>query len=280
MIRRAWVNGVLHENGEAASVVVTDRGLAYGDGLFETLRIEGGRPVLFALHLQRMAASALALGISFDLPAVEQAFLAFVRDAGDAVSKILLTRGTGGRGYQPEPGTSPTLIFLLYPPVAWSPVLAADGIVAAICRQPLGVSPLLAGHKHLNRLEQVLLRQELAAMPEAHEALVTDVDGQVIEGVFSNLFFVRAGVVRTPLLDRAGVRGVMRQFLIDELQRLAIPLQEGRYRSGDVLAADEIFFCNSLYGIWPVRQMADQVRQPGPVTRRLQQCWDEMLRAS
>lgn len=280
MIRRAWVNGVLHENGEAASVVVTDRGLAYGDGLFETLRIEGGRPVLFALHLQRMAASALALGISFDLPAVEQAFLAFVRDAGDAVSKILLTRGTGGRGYQPEPGTSPTLIFLLYPPVAWSPVLAADGIVAAICRQPLGVSPLLAGHKHLNRLEQVLLRQELAAMPEAHEALVTDVDGQVIEGVFSNLFFVRAGVVRTPLLDRAGVRGVMRQFLIDELQRLAIPLQEGRYRSGDVLAADEIFFCNSLYGIWPVRQMADQVCQPGPVTRRLQQCWDEMLRAS
>lgn len=280
MIRRAWVNGVLHENGETASVVVADRGLAYGDGLFETLRIEGGHPVLFALHLQRMATSAFALGIPFDPAAVEQAFLAFIRDAGDAVAKILLTRGAGGRGYQPEPDALPTLVFLLYPPVAWSPALAADGITATLCRQPLGVSPLLAGHKHLNRLEQVLLRQELALTPEAHEALVTDVEGHVIEGVFSNLFFVRDGVLHAPMLDRAGVRGVMRHFLMEEARHLAMPLQEGRYRSGDVLAADEIFFCNSLYGIWPVRQMADQVRQPGPVTRRLQQCWDEMLRAS
>lgn len=280
MIRRAWVNGVLHEDGEAASVAVADRGLAYGDGLFETVRIEAGRPVLGALHLQRMAASAHAIGIAFDLSAVETHFPAFIRDAGDAVAKILLTRGAGGRGYQPDPGMSPTLVFLLYPPVSWPDALAEAGVVAAICRQPLGVSPMLAGHKHLNRLEQVLLRQELASVPGAHEALVTDVDGHVTEGVFSNLFFVREGVLHTPLLDRAGVRGVMRQFLMEAAPPLGIPLREGRYDARDVLAADEVFFCNSLYGIWPVRQMADQVRQPGPVTRRLQQCWDEMLRAS
>lgn len=280
MIRRAWVNGVLHEDGDTASVVVSDRGLAYGDGLFETLRIEGGRPVLFALHLQRMAASALALGIPFDRSEVERAFLTFIRDAGDAVAKILLTRGAGGRGYLPEAGIAPTLVFLLYPAVIWSPALAAEGVVAAICRQPLGISPLLAGHKHLNRLEQVLLRQELAASPAAHEALVSDVEGHVTEGVFSNLFFVRNGVVHTPALDRAGVRGVMRQLLMQELTQQGVPVHEGRYCLADVLAADEMFFCNSLYGIWPVRQMADQVRQPGPLTRRLQQRWDAMLRAS
>ena len=280
MIRRAWVNGVVHEAGEAARVDVTDRGLVYGDGLFETLRIEAGRPVLLSLHLRRMASSALALGIPFDQPAVEEAFRDFIRDAGDAVAKVVLTRGAGGRGYLPEPGMSPTLVFLLYPPVAWSPSLGAEGIVACICRQPLGVSPLLAGHKHLNRLEQVLLRQELAQTPEAHEALVADVDGHVIEGVFSNLFFVRAGVVHTPALDRAGVRGVMRQFLMEELAHQGVPVHEGRYGLTEVLAADEVFFCNSLYGVWPVRQMADQARHPGPLTRRLQQRWDEMLRAS
>lgn len=280
MIRRAWVNGVVHEAGDAARVDITDRGLAYGDGLFETLRVEGGRPVLWALHLRRMASSALALGIPFDQFAVEEAFLGFIRDAGDAVAKVVLTRGAGGRSYLPESGMSPTLVFLLYPPAAWSPSLAAEGVVAAVCRQPIGVSPLLAGHKHLNRLEQVLLRQELAETPDAHEALVADVEGHVIEGVFSNLFFVRDGVVHTPALDRAGVRGVMRQFLMEELAQQGVTLHEGRYGLADVLAADEVFFCNSLYGIWPVRQMADQARQPGPLTRRLQQRWDEMLRSS
>jgi len=280
MIRRAWVNGKTFEDGNAASVAVTDRGLAYGDGLFETVRIAGSRSVLGEAHFARLTASAAALGIVFDASATAAAFADFVAGSGDAVAKIILTRGSSSRGYLPDPDSPPTLIFTLHPAMTWPAELAAQGMVAAICPSPLGISPLLAGHKHLNRLEQVLLRRELAMYPEAHEALVSDIEGHVVEGVFSNVFWVRDGLLHTPRLNRAGVRGVMRQFLCKQAQLAGIPLEEGAYRLEHVLAADEVFFCNSLYGIWPVRRLSDRVLMPGPVTRRLQHHWDEMLDAS
>lgn len=280
MVRRAWVNGTTFESGEAAVISVVDRGLAYGDGLFETIRVEGGRAVLLPLHMSRLKASAAALGISCDVSRLEHDFNRFIADCGEAVAKIILTRGCSGRGYLPDPGEPSSLVFTLHPAVNWPEELAGDGVVAAVCRQSLGVSPMLAGHKHLNRLEQVLLRQELAGYPGAHEALVSDVDGHVVEGVFSNVFWIKDNVVYTPRLDRAGVRGVMRQFLMQEVARFHMTLCEGHYPLTDVLEADEVFFCNSLYGIWPVRQMAGVGRQPGTITRRLQQCWDEMLGAS
>lgn len=280
MSRRVWVNGTTFEDGNAAAVAVTDRGLAYGDGLFETLRVASGRPVLFEAHLARLAASAAHLGIAFDAKATAVAFAGFVAGSGDAVAKIILTRGCSGRGYLPDPDAVPTLIFSLHLPAFAPAELATQGIVTAVCQQPLGISPLLAGHKHLNRLEQVLLRRELATHVHAHEAIVSDVDGYVIEGVFSNVFWVLKGVLHTPQLSRAGVCGVMRQELCDEAQRTGIPLEEGNYRLADVMAADEVFFCNSLYGIWPVRRLAGHERVPGPITRRLQHHWDEMLDAS
>ncbi|MBP7229873.1 MAG: aminodeoxychorismate lyase [Moraxellaceae bacterium] len=277
MIRRAWVNGTLFEQGEIAPISVMDRGLAYGDGLFETIRIESGRPVLLPLHLARLKASATVLGITCDTVTLEDAFIDFIAECGDAAAKIILTRGDSDRGYLPDPEAPSSLIFLLYPAMNWPAELACEGVVAAVCQQPLGISPMLAGHKHLNRLEQVLLRQELAGFAGAHEALVSDVDGHVVEGVFSNVFWIQHGIVYTPCLNRAGVRGVMRQFLLQEMSRLGLQLCEGNYTVTDVLAADEVFFCNSLYGIWPARQMAGVECQPGPITRRLQQCWSEML---
>lgn len=260
-------------------VAVTDRGLAYGDGLFETVRIVAGRPVLLDAHLARLKASAAVLGIPLDA-GMAAAFAGFLAGSGDAVAKIILTRGNSGRGYLPDPESPSTLIFTLHSPVSWPVGLATQGIVAVICRQAVGISPMLAGHKHLNRLEQVLLRRELALHAEAQEAVVSDVEGHVVEGVFSNLFWVRQGVLHTPRLARAGVSGVMRKALLDEALLAGIPVAEGEYCLDDVMAADEVFFCNSLYGIWPVRQLSGQERVPGPITRRLQHYWDEMLGAS
>lgn len=279
MIRRAWVNGTTFNEGAAAAVAVTDRGLAYGDGLFETMRIVAGRAVLLDAHLERLKASADVLGIPLDA-GVAGAFADFLAGSGDAVAKIILTRGNSGRGYLPDPESSSTLIFTLHPPVAWPVGLATEGIVAVTCHQVVGISPMLAGHKHLNRLEQVLLRRELALHAGAHEAVVSDVEGHVVEGVFSNLFWVRQGVLHTPRLHRAGVLGVMRKALLGEALGAGIPVAEGNYHLDDVMAADEVFFCNSLYGIWPVRQLSGRERVPGPITRRLQHYWDEMLGAS
>jgi 4-amino-4-deoxychorismate lyase len=280
MLLRAWVNGTTFDRGEEAVLSVMDRGLMYGDGLFESIRIQGGRLPLLPLHLTRLKNSAAALGIACDFSRLERELLPFIAGCGDAVVKIILTRGMSGRGYLIDLDVPSSLLFTLHPAMSWPVSLAEEGVKAVVCRQAMGVSPLLAGHKHLNRLEQVLLRQELASYGDAHEAIVSDVDGHVVEGVFSNLFWVRDGVVHTPCLDRAGVRGVMRQFLIEQLPSLGLRLHEGRYPVSEVLAADEIFFCNSLYGIWPVRQMEEIRRQPGPITRRLQQCRNEKLGAS
>ncbi|MDP2227866.1 MAG: aminotransferase class IV, partial [Moraxellaceae bacterium] len=101
---RVWVNGL-----PAQQVSATDRGLAYGDGLFETLRIEQGRPVLLEAHLQRLAASALYLGLRIDMPRLAADFARFVADAGNAVAKIMVTRGSGGRGYLPPPDAIPSV---------------------------------------------------------------------------------------------------------------------------------------------------------------------------
>jgi 4-amino-4-deoxychorismate lyase len=267
-----WVNG-----SEGGSIAPGDRGLAYGDGLFETLRVVRGRAVMADLHFSRLAASAAALGIALDLPALCRDFSAFLsRCPAEAVAKIVVTRGAGGRGYLPEPGAVPTVVFSAHPAPSHPEALARDGIVAALSPLRLGNQPLLAGHKHLNRLEQVLLRRELVAL-DADEALVCDQDGFVAEGVFSNVFLVRAGCLCTPLVDRAGIAGVMRAAILDHARAQGMAVEEERYFPDDFRQADEVFFCNSVYGVWPVRSLLGRQWTPGPRTRALQAFWQERI---
>lgn len=267
-----WVNGSAQGRIDAA-----DRGLAYGDGLFETLRVEQGRAVLADGHFQRLAASAEALAIPLALDALRDDFVRFLALCPPrCVAKIILTRGVSERGYWPDPKAQPTLIFTAHPlldqPTAW----AEQGIQAAVCTQRLAVQSLLAGHKHLNRLEQVLLRRELAGL-SAQEALVCSQSGDVVEGVFSNVFLVRKGGLLTPALTEAGVCGVLRGALLARARQLGLSVQEARLQLADFLAADEVFFSNSVSGIWPVARLQDRQWQPGPLTRELQAFWQEQL---
>lgn len=268
---RVWVNGL-----PSAQVDAADRGLAYGDGLFETLCIVQGRALLGQRHLERLAASAAVFGIPLDIHALSADFQRFLAGSGDAVAKIIVTRGVGGRGYLPAPDLAPTVIFSLHEPVAPDPVAEKEGIVAITLAQRLGVMPMLAGHKHLNRLEQVLLRRELAQHAVAREAVVCDIDGHVVEGVASNLFFVRDGVLHTPALQRAGVAGVMRAEVLAEAAYAGIALQQGDYLPAALQAADELFFCNSVHGIWPVRELDGRACRIGPLTRQLQRHWQSV----
>ena len=129
--------------------------------------------------------------------------------------------------------------------------------------------PLLAGLKHLNRLEQVLARSEWHD-PAYAEGLMRDTSGRVVEGVFSNLFLVQDGRLLTPDLQRSGVAGVMRAALLVEAARLAIPCHITDISLEQLQQADELFVCNSVYGVWPVRAFADLSWPVGPLTRKLQ----------
>lgn len=272
MIYPIWING-----SEGACIDPADRGLAYGDGLFETLRIEQGRPLFLEQHLSRLFNSCLYFGLAPDTEKLHQDFSRFLQVCPVfCVAKIMVTRGVSGRGYLPDAAALPTVIFSAHAQAGHPDDFALEGVVAGLCVQRLGQQPMLAGHKHLNRLEQVLLRRELVGLG-VEEALVCDPDGHVVEGVFNNVFLVRAGVLHTPRIETAGIRGVMRALVMEQARVGDIHVQEGHYQPDDFLDADEVFFCNSVNGIWPVRRLFDRHWCPGPLTRQLQGFWQKSL---
>lgn len=258
-----WIDG-----RPAASLPMRDRGLAYGDGLFETIAVRRGVPSLLERHLARLAEGARRLFLSLDLETVRNELLAFSAELGEGVAKLIVTRGDGLRGYAPSSGPARRLL-MASPLPAYPSVCAEEGIELFPCITRLAEQPLLAGLKHLNRLEQVLARAEWSDSRYA-EGLVRDHSGRLIEGVFSNLFLVRDGQLLTPDLQRCGVLGVMRAALLDLAAAEGINVQVRDIAFDELAVADEVFTCNSLYGIWPVRACSEHVWSVGPLTRKLQ----------
>ncbi len=246
-------------NGQPASTVpVTDRGLQYGDGLFETMRLHQGRIPLWPLHLARLRAGADRLGLALNGDLLEASLRQACDTTDQGTLKLCLTRGDTGRGYGYPAGQASRLILYLYPANSVAP--QPGGIRVRLCQTQLARQPTLAGLKHLNRLEQVLARAEWQP-PAFQEGLVCDTDGWLIEGTFSNLFLYRDGELLTPKLDMAGVAGVLRQHLITQ-QPLGLPVRETRLRPDDLHSAQSCFLTNALIGLWPV---AEVVLPSGPL---------------
>ncbi len=263
-------------NGVAANQLsVQDRGLAYGDGLFETIRVSRGIATLRSYHLRRLARSALRLRIPLDLALVEQEVDAFAADMGAGVLKLILTRGLSQRGYAIPGSQQITRILQAAPVPSYLPQHAEQGVILYPCSTRLGHQPLLAGLKHLNRLEQVLARSEWqdVAYPEG---LMCDLAGHPVEGTMSNIFVrINDGWV-TPALDQCGVAGVMRDYLMDELgreQRLAVR----SISLSELLDAAEVFCCNSVFGVWPVIGLGSHRWPVGPHTRIAQALAEQVL---
>ncbi|SDT39317.1 aminodeoxychorismate lyase [Pseudomonas granadensis] len=259
-----WVDGQ-----PADSLSLKDRGLAYGDGLFETIAVRGGQPILVDRHLARLAEGCARLAIVADIELIGDELLRYAAAMGEGVLKLILTRGDGQRGYAPDPAAPGRRILQGNPPAAYPAAHAGHGIRLFPCNTRLSRQPLLAGLKHLNRLEQVLARAEWQDSEHA-EGLMLDRTGRVIEGVFSNLFIVRDGVLITPDLKRCGVAGVMRAEILFQAESLAIPSQITDISLEQLQWADEVFVCNSVYGVWPVRAYAALNWPVGPLTRKLQ----------
>jgi len=260
----SWVDGQ-----PADSLSLKDRGLAYGDGLFETIAVRGGQPILLDRHLARLAEGCARLAITADIELIGDELLRYAMTMGEGVLKLILTRGDGQRGYAPDPAAPGRRILQGNPPAAYPAAHAEHGIRLFPCTTRLSRQPLLAGLKHLNRLEQVLARAEWQDSEHA-EGLMLDRTGRVIEGVFSNLFIVRDGVLITPDLKRCGVAGVMRAEILFQAESLAIPSQITDISLEQLQWADEVFVCNSVYGVWPVRAYAALSWPVGPLTRKLQ----------
>jgi len=257
-------------NGQSQDhITVADRGLHYGDGLFETIAVTGGQPRLWERHWRRLSTGCRRLGIAPPDPEIlwEEAHRVCT-GVDQGVLKLILTRGAGGRGYRPPQTGQATRIMAMYPWPAYPEVNWQQGVAVRVCTSRLGRNPALAGMKHLNRLEQVLARSEWED-PHIAEGLMLDDDGHVIAGTMSNLFIVTAQGLLTPVLAACGVAGVMRSVILDLAAESDIAWQEAPLRLEDLHRADEVFLSNALIGIWPVRRVDQRDYGVGSLTELL-----------
>ncbi len=249
-------------NGAANGTVnPADRGLHYGHGLFETMRLCGGTLPLWDWHWSRLWRGTAALGIALDRETVwNDVRRACGQWPADGVIKLMITAGSGGMAYRHDGG--PCNRYLFYRPVPER----RDFIQLRVCDYRLPVNPRLAGLKHLNRLDQVLAADEL---PPDRDGLLLDTEGRVIEGLAGNLFLRTADGWLTPDLGGAGVRGVMRDYLLAEIfPALELPVRETGVSLAQVHAARELFLCNAVRGIQAVTaidgsdhpRVADEIR--------------------
>lgn len=268
----SWINGSADRSLDAA-----DRGLAYGDGVFESMRFEKGEIALFELHKQRLLEGCRVLaiaGVESALPNAMAPALEYLRaqpDTGQVYRlKLIVTRGVGGRGFRADPSiAAPTLVVQIT-------ALEANaydrlGVHLWLCRWRLALMPLLAGIKHLNRLEYVMAAQELNSEEASVQGLLTDTNGSVVEALHHNIFIVKRGELMTPKISMCGVKGVMRRYISETLApELGLSVIEKELRLDDLLMAEEIFLSNSVQGIWPVTEFRERELQPGAITRQLQ----------
>jgi 4-amino-4-deoxychorismate lyase len=262
---RTWVNGT--ETGE---VSVLDRGLQYGDGLFETMAAPGGEVRFLGLHLKRLAQGCERLGIAVPQEALLRREIATAAAGGRAIVKLIVTRGEArARGYGVGGGEQAARVLLRYPWEGEDAPAMREGVRARIADLKLAENPALAGIKHLNRLEQILARLEWDDARIA-EALLFSGSGALISGTMSNVFLVRDGQLLTPRLDRCGVAGVMREVIGSLAAGAGVDCERRVLDLEDLNRAEELFLTSALTGIRPVVELAGRSIPIGPVTRRLQ----------
>ncbi|HEU4779584.1 MAG TPA: aminodeoxychorismate lyase [Steroidobacteraceae bacterium] len=245
-----------------------DRGLHYGDGVFETVMVREGHARFIEAHLARLMLGCARLAIGFKaLAALRAEIIAAIAKAPPrAVLKIMVTRGSAlRRGYAPQGTESPRRFVSLWPVTGEVSKLGVDLRVATI---RLGENPLLAGVKHLNRLENVLAAAE-SASSDTFESLLLDTSGNLVSGAMSNVFVARAGRVATPRIDRCGVAGVMRGIVLRECRVLNLPATEARLTLDDLYAADEVFLTNARIGVVPVRRVGEHSFDMNTLATRL-----------
>jgi 4-amino-4-deoxychorismate lyase len=265
------INGVV-----AASLPVADRGTAYGHGLFETMLFSGGAVPLWQRHSSRLAADAQVLGLSISKQALDKNLSNFVQllteqSQCSGVIKIIVTAGTGGRGYATPAVLTPQIICQFSPLPDNLQQPRRTGVVLTQCQYRLPGNPVLAGIKHLNRLDQVIARSEWN--DEYADGVMYSSDGLLIETTCANIFVKTAdhGWI-TPVLDQAGVRGVMRSLLIEQVfDKTGLEVCESQISQQLLASARELFICSSVRGLLPVTEINNLGRwSVGNDTKRLQ----------
>ena len=251
-------------------MTIFDRGLQYGDGIFETLIAQDGRLQFWDRHMARLYLGCQRLKISEPDPKLLETEISQLLNNKNTrqIIKIIITRGSGQRGYQIPVNSQPMRCIACYPAPNFPNDFYTKGVYLTVCQSTLANNPLLAGIKHLNRLEQVMARSEWDN-PDIVDGIMLNNDQLVIETTSANVFWVRSQQLFTPELDQCGVAGVMRRQVVELAKELQIPCSIGHFGIEDLWSADEIFITNCVRGVWPVRQIDQRHWHIGTVTRQI-----------
>lgn len=269
---------VLVDGVRAECFPVDDRGLMYGDGVFRTIKIVGGRPRWWHEQLAKLADDCAQIGLTVPDASHWQADLDLLGPCmSDGVLKLIVTRGSGPRGYLPPASAKPRRL-MRYDAIASNMIASsADGITVRLCTLRLGQQPRLAGIKHLNRLENVLARAEWNST-DIHEGLLLDQAERVISGVMSNLFIWRdqgkQSRLLTPRLDQCGVAGVARARLMRLARAQGLQVEEVVLSLQDVFDADEVMLTNSVSGLRRVARLESKTWPVPLISPRLAEWLD------
>ncbi|MCC2522526.1 aminodeoxychorismate lyase [Vibrio coralliilyticus] len=253
------------------SISLSDRSFQYGDGCFTTMLVINGRIQHLDKHQERMQSCLNLLGITPpNWREVEDWLEKACIESTRSGLKLHISRGEGGRGYSPTQVTLPNVTISAFNYPAHYEQWQADGICLGVCHKRLGVNPLLAGHKHNNRLEQILLKAEMdqQGFPDG---IALDVSGHVIETTMANVYWVKQGVIYTPDLMNAGVAGVMRRVIVERLSSCEHTLSIGHYTFEELSDAEEVFISNSILGVAPVKSIGTQTFSIGTITKKIQE---------
>ncbi|MCK4709457.1 MAG: aminodeoxychorismate lyase [Gammaproteobacteria bacterium] len=214
-------------NGIAAdSVSIKERALNYGDGVFETIAVHNRRLHYWSMHYQRLKNGCERLAIK--LPADEELLSDIKKldfDKGSSVLKIIISRGQGGRGYSAEGINKATIILTLNPWPEFVNKYQQNGIAVRLCDHRLIINPALAGIKHLNRLDQVLARNEWHN-DDTQEGLMLDQAGYILEGISSNVFIMINNKWITAPATECAVAGVIRQAILNIAGQINLIIEE------------------------------------------------------
>ncbi|MBM7074035.1 aminodeoxychorismate lyase [Shewanella sp. 202IG2-18] len=251
-----WING---QQGKL--IDVSDRGLNYGDGLFLTMRVnQEGQILFFNSHISRIEQAVIRLNIKnetgfWQLPTSQKILLEIIAEANpNRGIKLLISRGSGGRGYSALNCTNITTVITIFDFPTNYQKLQQTGLNLTLSDIRLAQQPKLSGMKHLNRLEQVLIKSQL--LPNGFQDwLVTDNDNQIIESSMANLFFYLDDKWYTPSLCNSGVAGVMRERVIYALLDLGFNVEVSDVGIEALNKIEHIFMTNSLMGVVDVKQV-------------------------
>lgn len=254
-------------------ISINNRGLCYGDGLFETIKVQRAVPEFFDLHLQRLSVGCKKLDIECDEFALRKEVAQILGDCSyrQATLKIMVTRGDTPRGYGYTDNLPGHRIITLSEFTHDYEEQQRYGVKTIICQTQLAANSVVAGLKHLNRLENVIARAEWAD-PTIAEGLLFDSDDRLVEGVMSNVFLVKNGELHTPSLSGSGVAGIIRHVIMEALaNELKLAVSVCSISRDRLAEADEVFLCNSIIGIWPVIAINERSLAVGKITRMVQE---------